>query len=89
VHATIDGEPVLIHDETVTRTTDGEGPVGDKPLVELLQLDAGGWFHKRFAGEPLPLLEEVLPIERATAAELDPPMHMVELKEPGLVDRDL
>ena len=87
VHGTIDGEPVLIHDETLTRTTDGRGPVGEKPLAELLQLDAGGWFHKRFAGEPLPLLEEVLPLERGDDSQLEPPIHMVELKEAGLVDR--
>ncbi|QDU66768.1 glycerophosphodiester phosphodiesterase [Engelhardtia mirabilis] len=87
VHGTIDGEPVLIHDDTVTRTTDGRGAVGDKPLTELLQLDAGGWFHKRFAGEPLPLLEEVLPLERPGDSALDPPIHMIELKESGLVDR--
>lgn len=85
VHGTIDGEPVLLHDETVTRTTDGIGPVGEKPLTELLQLDAGGWFAKRFAGEPLPLLEEVLPLERS--GDGDPPLQMLELKDPGLVER--
>lgn len=87
VHGTIDGEPILIHDETVTRTTDGTGPVAEKPLTELLSLDAGGWFAKRFAGEPLPLLEEVLPVERPSGSALEPPIHMIELKEPGLVDR--
>jgi glycerophosphoryl diester phosphodiesterase len=84
VHASLEGEPVLIHDETVTRTTDSVGPVADKALSELLQLDAGGWFHKRFAGEPLPLLEEALALglEQEHA-----PLQMIELKTAGLVER--
>jgi glycerophosphoryl diester phosphodiesterase len=95
VRASVEGEPLLIHDETVTRTTGGAGVVEEKSLTELLQLDAGGWFHKRFAGEPLPLLEEALVLRGAIdedtgdhgALESDGALHMIELKQRGLVER--
>ncbi|HDH09983.1 MAG TPA: glycerophosphodiester phosphodiesterase, partial [Chloroflexi bacterium] len=44
VHATKDGEIVVIHDETVDRTTDGRGAVKDFTLEELKRLDAGYHF---------------------------------------------
>ncbi|PLY00163.1 MAG: glycerophosphodiester phosphodiesterase [Desulfuromonas sp.] len=59
VHLSRDGIPVVIHDDTVDRTTDGTGAVADKSLAELLDLDAGTWFYERFAGERMPLLAEV------------------------------
>lgn len=60
VHLSRDGVPVVIHDQTLDRTTDGRGPVSRFPLKELRRLDAGGWFAPEFAGEPLPSLEDVL-----------------------------
>jgi len=50
---TKDGVPVVIHDPTVNRTTNGTGLVRSLTLQELKQLDAG-------AGERIPTLEEVL-----------------------------
>ena len=44
VHATSDGHVVVIHDETVDRTTDGSGLVREKTLAELQALDAGARF---------------------------------------------
>lgn len=55
-----DGHVVVIHDDTVDRTTDGEGPVAAKSLAELKALDAGSWFDPAFAGERIPTLEEAL-----------------------------
>ena len=55
-----DRKLVVIHDATLERTTNGEGAVSDHTLAQLKQLDAGGWFHPRFAGEHLPELSEVL-----------------------------
>jgi glycerophosphoryl diester phosphodiesterase len=55
-----DGRLVVIHDATVDRTTNGRGRVADLPWEELNRLDAGSWFGPAFAGQPLPLLEEVL-----------------------------
>jgi len=60
VHLSADGVPVVIHDATVDRTTDGTGRVADLPLAALKELDAGSWFDPAFAGERIPTLEEVL-----------------------------
>lgn len=54
-----DGYLVVIHDEKVDRTTDGNGFVKDYTLKELKNLDAGIKFGKEFAGERIPTLEEV------------------------------
>ncbi len=55
-----DGVPVVIHDETLDRTTNGAGKVADYTLTELQKLDAGLWFGREHAGEQIPTLEEVL-----------------------------
>lgn len=60
VMLTADGVPVLIHDETLERTTDGRGAVAATTLADLQRLDAGSWFDPRFAGEPVPTLENAL-----------------------------
>jgi len=66
IQRTSDGELVIMHDTTLTRTTDVEqvfpdrAPwnVGDFTLAEIKQLDAGSWFAPEFAGEQVPTLEE-------------------------------
>lgn len=60
VHLASDGVPVVIHDETLERTTDGTGAVAAQRAARLQTLDAGSWFSPHFAGEPLPTLEETL-----------------------------
>lgn len=60
VDYTADGVPVVIHDSTVDRTTDGSGDVQTFTLAQLQALDAGSWFDARFAGARIPTLEEVL-----------------------------
>ena len=55
-----DGVPVLIHDETLERTTDGRGEVARHSLAELRCRDAGSRHAPAFRGEPLPTLEEAL-----------------------------
>lgn len=57
-----DGVPVLFHDRTLKRTTDGTGPLAEKTLAELKALDAGSWFSTAYAGERIPTLEEFLTI---------------------------
>jgi glycerophosphoryl diester phosphodiesterase len=59
-----DGVPVILHDETVDRTTDGRGAVGRLGLADLKRLDAGAWFATRFRGERIPTLEETLDYAR-------------------------
>ncbi|MGA6926433.1 MAG: glycerophosphodiester phosphodiesterase family protein [Desulfosarcina sp.] len=51
---------VVIHDDTVDRTTDGSGAVNSLTLEQLGRLDAGSWFDPRFASERLPTLSRVL-----------------------------
>ena len=60
VHMTADGYPVVIHDATIDRTTDGTGLVREKALADLRRLDAGSWYDARFVGEHVPTLEEVV-----------------------------
>ncbi len=53
-----EGTPLLIHDETLERTTSGRGRVAETGDAELSRLDAGCWFAPRFAGEPLPFFAD-------------------------------
>jgi glycerophosphoryl diester phosphodiesterase len=55
-----DGIPVLIHDETLERTTSGMGRVADADSTQLVRLDAGDRHHPAFAMEPLPTLDQAL-----------------------------
>jgi glycerophosphoryl diester phosphodiesterase len=57
---TSDGEIVVLHDQTLDRTTSGHGPVNAQPLAALRALDAGGWHDPFFAGTRIPTLDEVL-----------------------------
>jgi glycerophosphoryl diester phosphodiesterase len=61
---TRDGAVVVIHDETLERTTNGRGPVRDHTLKEIKALDAGSWFGREFAGEEVLTLEEAVEILR-------------------------
>ncbi len=54
-----DGRPVVIHDDTLDRTTSGAGRVSARTLAEIEALDAGSWFSPRFSGERAPTLEAV------------------------------
>lgn len=70
VQLTRDGVPVVIHDPTVDRTTNGKGPVGSFTLRELRELDAG-------SGERIPTLEEALRLAK------DRMIVDIELKQTG------
>lgn len=61
---TRDGELVLIHDETVDRTTNGHGLVRKMTYSEIAELDAGSWFDESFVGERIPLLRDALLLAR-------------------------
>ena len=59
VHLSRDGVPVVIHDSTLERTSNGHGAVADYDLARLKTFDSGAWFDSAFAGERLPTLAEV------------------------------
>ena len=64
VRLSSDGIPVIIHNSTVDETTDGSGKVSSLSLAQLKELDAGSWKDKRYAGERIPTLVEVLEYSR-------------------------
>lgn len=86
IQLTKDRVPVVIHDETINRTTNGTGYVKNFTLEKLSNLDAGSWFNEQYpmfardqyAGLRIPTLEEVF--ERF-GKEVD---YMIEIKEPAL-----
>jgi len=68
-----DGTIVVMHDDTLDRTTDGHGPVAALDLAQLRRLRAGG-------SEPIPTLAEVLDQVRGRTRLL------IEIKEAGMAD---
>ena len=60
VQKTKDGHLVIMHDDTVDRTTNGKGKIEDLTLEEIKKLDAGSWFSSEYTGEKIPTLGEVL-----------------------------
>lgn len=60
LHLTRDAHFVAIHDETVDRTTSGQGEIQRLTLAEVRRLDAGSWFASEFIGERIPTLSEIL-----------------------------
>lgn len=60
VALTKDRHLVIMHDDTVDRTTNGQGAVFGRTLTELKNLDAGSWFSADFKDEPIPTLDELV-----------------------------
>lgn len=77
VHQTKDKEIVVIHDNTVNRTTNGRGRVRDYSLKHLKALDAGSWFSSEFKNERVPALAEVIKLVKGKAELL------IEIKSSG------
>ena len=82
LRACASGELVLLADADLDRTSDALGPVAERTLPELAGVDAGSWFQRRFAREPLALLEEALELEGPQPGVH--PMHLIELAAPRL-----
>jgi glycerophosphoryl diester phosphodiesterase len=82
VRRTRDGQLVVLHDDTVDRTTAGRGKVADLLLREVQALDAGSWFDPAFAGERVPTLDVVF--ARVAARRATGTLLFIDLKVPGL-----
>ncbi|MGG0755875.1 glycerophosphodiester phosphodiesterase [Brevibacillus laterosporus] len=73
-----DGIPVLIHDFTLDRTTNGSGLVKDHTFEQLREWSAGSWFAEEFSNEQIPALEELFQSASQHTCRLN-----VELKTAG------
>lgn len=60
VQWTSDGVPVILHDATIGRTSNGTGAIKDLSLAEVKQYDFGSWKSEEYAGEQIPTFEEAL-----------------------------
>jgi len=78
VQLTSDGVPVVLHDATLDRTTDGHGPLRDRTLAEVARLDAGSWSAPQWTGERVPSLDQLC------AWIADKPLDLsLEVKQPA------
>lgn len=75
VRFTSNDVPVLMHDPTVGRTTNGRGQIAELTLTQVRSLDAGSWFSKQYAGVKVPTLYQLLDYGRTRGAYF-----MLELK---------
>ncbi len=76
-----DEHVVVIHDDTVDRTTDASGEVSAHTLESLKRMDAGRWYSEDFEGEPVPTLREVL-ARWGGKVPIDIEIKTTEVKEP-------
>ena len=60
VRLTADGQLVLLHDDRLQRTTDGQGKASELPLAAVRRHDAGSRFDAGFTGERVPTLEQAV-----------------------------
>lgn len=87
VRTTRDGVLIVVHDDTLGRTTDAPAPFSSRPireltLAEIQRWDAGQWFDARFAGERVPTLRAVF-----TMMQGDPERRLyLDLKAVDLTD---
>lgn len=84
---TKDGELVVLHDERVDRTTNGNGWVKDFTLKELKKLDAGSSFSKKYHAEKIPTLKEVLGWAKGNHLEINIELKTGLIQYPDLEER--
>lgn len=83
LRSTADGEVVILHDETVDRTTGGAGAVEEMTLEQVKALDAGSYAGTEFADEKIPTYEEVLVFAQETGVML-----LLDIKESPNLDKE-
>lgn len=62
LHMSADGELIVCHDYTINRTTNGEGAISELTTKQLKKVDASYRFAETYAGEQIPLLDEVFDV---------------------------
>ena len=100
VRFTSDGYPVVMHDGSLKRTSNGRGMLRSRSLAELRKLDCGSWYGERWSGERIPTLEEVLKLGSKVRLNVEvkarcaPAKHAAQavwsrIQDAGLEDRTL
>jgi len=84
---TSDGHVVVIHDETVDRTTNGSGRVAQMTLEQLRELDAGNWKGEEFSGTVVPTFDEALELIAGYSAPTPAIALDIRLLPPGIIGK--
>lgn len=79
-----DGVPVVCHDATINRTSNGKGYIHNLTVDQLKKYDFGSSFSKKFKGETIPTLEETLSLLRNHPGTIH-----IELKNGPVIPKDL
>ena len=87
VRGTKDEELIVLHDDTVDRTTDGEGRVDQMTLAEVKALDAGSWWGEEFAGERIPTLMETVDVVKEYGTAETTLMIDMKTLDPGCISK--
>lgn len=77
IHLSKDRKCVVMHDESVERTTNGHGQIRNLTVSEIKKLDAGAWYSKKNTGEKVPLLEDLLDWVKERKSCLGKPLGLV------------
>jgi len=88
VQMTSDGQLVVIHDETLDRTTNGQGLVATQTYDEIRRCDAS-YIYEQYRGEPVPLLSEVLALLEPTGLELNLELKNSVIRYEGMEDKTI
>jgi glycerophosphoryl diester phosphodiesterase len=78
VQLSLDHLPMIIHDPTLERTTNGVGFVKDQTVTQLKKLDAASWFSDQFQGEKIPTFAEIFALLANTNLQIYPEIKATE-----------
>ncbi len=82
-----EGQLVLIHDETLNRTTSGQGWVGNTTYMEMKKLDAGSWFNPLYSNQHIPTLEELIALVKPHSLLLNLELKNDKMSYQGLEEK--
>lgn len=83
------GEPIIFHDETLERTSNGKGEVGDYPYAQLCKLDAGAWFDPIYSNEVIPSFKHIINFLQETQLSANVEIKALPETEEQLIKRVL
>ncbi len=81
---TTDGVPVMLHDETINRTSNGSGASNSFSYAQLLELDFGSWFDAKYSGTKIMTFTEFCEFCRATGRRA-----LIEIKDPTATEEEI